>query len=121
MSSDRRYSGDPYQTPVKLTNRQTTAAAQRPRVPRLDEDDENPNAWTTPKSPTSAIRRTGTGYSDSPKKTKLIKGTQHRIVKAAHPSPLSMAKFMGSKPYSAINAALEEVGEEPIDWQIPDR
>src|SRR5690349_7949183 len=73
MSSDRRYSGDPYQTPVKLTNRQTTAAAQRPRVPRLDEDDENPNAWTTPKSPTSAIRRTGTGYSDSPKKTKLIK------------------------------------------------
>lgn len=73
MSSDRNYSGNPYQTPVKLTNRQTTAATQRPRVPRLDEDDENPDAWTMPKSPTSAIRRTGTGFYDSPKKTKLIK------------------------------------------------
>ncbi len=55
------------------------------------------------------------------KKAKLIKGEQHRIVKAAHPSPLSMAKFMGSKPYSAINEALEDVGEKAIDWQIPDR
>jgi uracil-DNA glycosylase len=59
------------------------------------------------------------GYAQ--KKARLIKGPQHRIVKAAHPSPLSMAKYMGSKPYSAINAALEEVGQEPIDWQIPDR
>jgi uracil-DNA glycosylase len=57
------------------------------------------------------------GYAQ--KKEKLVKGKQHRIVKAAHPSPLSMAKFMGSKPYSAINTALAEVGEEPIDWQIP--
>jgi uracil-DNA glycosylase len=55
------------------------------------------------------------------KKAKLIKGEQHRIVKAAHPSPLSMAKFMGSKPYSAINTALEDVGEMPLDWCIPDR
>jgi uracil-DNA glycosylase len=55
------------------------------------------------------------------KKAKLIRGEQHRIVKAAHPSPLSAAKFFGSKPYSAINEALEEVGEEPVDWQIPDR
>jgi uracil-DNA glycosylase len=59
------------------------------------------------------------GYAQ--KKGKLIKAPQHRIVKAAHPSPLSMAKFMGSKPFSAINKALEEVGQEPIDWQIPDR
>jgi uracil-DNA glycosylase len=55
------------------------------------------------------------------KKAKLIKRKQHRIVKAAHPSPLSMAKFMGSRPYSAVNAALDEVGEKPIDWCIPDR
>jgi uracil-DNA glycosylase len=59
------------------------------------------------------------GYAQ--KKERLITNPQHRIVKAAHPSPLSMAKFMGSKPYSAINKALEEVGQEPIDWQIPDR
>src|SRR4051794_13439758 len=45
------------------------------------------------------------GYAQ--KKAKKIKGPQHRIVKAAHPSPLSAAKFMGSRPFSAINKALE--------------
>jgi uracil-DNA glycosylase len=55
------------------------------------------------------------------KKAKLVKGEQHKVVKAAHPSPLSAARFLGSKPYSAINAALQEVGQEAIDWQIPDR
>ena len=59
------------------------------------------------------------GYAQ--KKAKLITGPQHRVVKAAHPSPLSAAKFLGSKPFSAINAALEEVGQEPIDWQLADR
>jgi len=54
------------------------------------------------------------------KKAKLIHAPQHRIVKAAHPSPLSAAKFLGSRPYSAVNQALQEVGEEPIDWQLPD-
>lgn len=54
------------------------------------------------------------------KKAKLVKAAQHRVVKAAHPSPLSAAKFMGCRPYSAINAALEEVGQGPIDWQISD-
>jgi uracil-DNA glycosylase len=33
---------------------------------------------------------------------------------------LSAKKFFGSKPFSAANKALEELGEEPIDWQIPD-
>ena len=59
------------------------------------------------------------GYAQ--KKAKLIKGEQHRIVKAAHPSPLSATRYFGSKPFSAINHALEEVGQEPIDWQIADR
>ena len=51
----------------------------------------------------------------------LIQGKQHRIVEGAHPSPLSAAKFFGSRPFSAINQALVEVGQSPIDWQIPDR
>ena len=55
------------------------------------------------------------GYAQ--KKAKKVTGGQHRIVTAAHPSPLSAAKFMGSKPFSAIDAALGE----PIDWQISDR
>jgi uracil-DNA glycosylase len=54
------------------------------------------------------------------KKSKLIDASRHRIVTAAHPSPLSAKKFLGSKPFSAINKALDELGETPVNWQIPD-
>lgn len=54
------------------------------------------------------------------KKAKLINPTRNPILKAAHPSPLSMAKFFGSKPFSQINAALESIGQTPINWQLPD-
>ena len=54
------------------------------------------------------------------KKKKLIDAERNPILTAAHPSPLSATKFFGSKPFSAVNRALEELGEEPIDWQIPD-
>jgi len=58
------------------------------------------------------------GYAH--KKIKLIDGERHRIVTAAHPSPLSFKKFLGSKCFSAVNKSLEELGESPIDWQLPD-
>jgi len=54
------------------------------------------------------------------KKKKLI-ADRHPIIAAAHPSPLSAKKFFGSKPFSAVNKALERLGQELIDWQIPDR
>jgi uracil-DNA glycosylase len=54
------------------------------------------------------------------KKEKMIDAGRHTMLKAAHPSPLSAKKFAGSRPFSAANRALEEAGEEPIDWQIPD-
>jgi uracil-DNA glycosylase len=54
------------------------------------------------------------------KKKKLIDSDKNRVLPAAHPSPLSASKFFGSKPYSAANQALKELGEEPIDWQLPD-
>jgi uracil-DNA glycosylase len=54
------------------------------------------------------------------KKFKLIDTERHRIVTAAHPSPLSYKKFLGSKCFSAVNKALEELGESPINWQLPD-
>ncbi|MGY2895335.1 uracil-DNA glycosylase [Deinococcus sp. UYEF24] len=53
------------------------------------------------------------------KKAKLITGKQHTIIESAHPSPLSVTKFMGTRPFSQVNAALEEAGETPIDWQLP--
>ncbi|MFQ3591854.1 MAG: uracil-DNA glycosylase [Gemmataceae bacterium] len=53
---------------------------------------------------------------EAQKKAKRIDDTRHRICPAAHPSPLSAAKFIGSKPYSAIDDALTELGEAPIPW-----
>jgi uracil-DNA glycosylase len=53
------------------------------------------------------------------KKAALIDTTRHRVVQGAHPSPLSAKLFLGSRPFSKTNAALEELGHAPIDWQLP--
>ena len=54
------------------------------------------------------------------KKAKLIDTSRHAIVEGAHPSPLSAKKFFGSKPFSAVNEALEKFGQEPVDWRLPE-
>jgi uracil-DNA glycosylase len=55
------------------------------------------------------------------KKTPLLTAPQHVILRAAHPSPYSAANgFFSSKPFSKANAALEDAGEMPIDWQLPE-
>src|SRR5262245_443520 len=54
------------------------------------------------------------------KKEKLIDTDKHVVLKDAHPSPLSAKKFLGSKPYSAINDALRRLGKTPIDWELRD-
>jgi len=58
------------------------------------------------------------GYAQ--KKASLIDISRHTIVQSAHPSPLSARNgFFGSKPFSAINAALRNTDQPEIDWQIP--
>lgn len=53
------------------------------------------------------------------KKEDLIDKRKHPIIKATHPSPLSANQgFFGSKPYSAVNAALQKIGETNIDWKL---
>jgi uracil-DNA glycosylase len=55
------------------------------------------------------------------KKMRLITNKQHYFIKSVHPSPLSANRgFFGSKPFSKINDFLSSIGEEPIDWEIPD-
>ena len=53
-------------------------------------------------------------------KRKLIEqGVHHIILQAPHPSPLSAYRgFFGSKPYSRVNAALQTLGQDPIDWSL---
>jgi uracil-DNA glycosylase len=56
------------------------------------------------------------------KKAPLIDESRHAIIRSAHPSPLSAASgFFGSRPFSKVNAALCEAGEEPIDWRLPQK
>jgi uracil-DNA glycosylase len=55
------------------------------------------------------------------KKKVLIDTSRHVIVQSAHPSPLSARNgFFGSRPFSAINKALQEAGKPEINWQLPD-
>jgi uracil-DNA glycosylase len=67
--------------------------------------------------PTPAVFLLWGGYAR--KKKALIDARRHRVVEGAHPSPLSARAFLGSKPFSAVNRALAELGQDPIDWAIP--
>ncbi len=54
-------------------------------------------------------------------KIKMIDKSRHIIITSPHPSPLSASRgFFGSKPFSKTNDALLALGEEPIDWQLPE-
>lgn len=51
------------------------------------------------------------------KKTDLINTDRHRIFASAHPSPLSARNgFFGSRPFSQVNAWLEENKQAPVKW-----
>ena len=53
------------------------------------------------------------------RKKEMIHNPKHLILESSHPSPLSAYRgFFGSRPFSRINAYLEQNGLEPIDWQI---
>ncbi|MCL2063882.1 MAG: uracil-DNA glycosylase [Candidatus Cloacimonetes bacterium] len=52
-------------------------------------------------------------------KKSIIVNPQHKILEAAHPSPLSAySGFFGCKHFSQANTLLKEMGFEVIDWQI---
>lgn len=55
------------------------------------------------------------------KKARLVTGPQHVVLESAHPSPLSVTKFLDTRPFSQANAALEEAGRGRVDWQLPER
>lgn len=44
----------------------------------------------------------------------------NKVISLVHPNPLSAKKgFFGSRPFSAVNQYMAEMGEEPIDWSLP--
>ncbi|KRN31069.1 uracil-DNA glycosylase [Liquorilactobacillus mali] len=55
-------------------------------------------------------------------KIQLIDQKKNVILTSAHPSPFSAHRgFFGSRPFSKTNTALIAMGEEPIDWQLPEK
>lgn len=51
----------------------------------------------------------------------LINESNHCILRAAHPSPLSAhAGFFGCRHFSKTNAYLVRHGIDPVDWSLPD-
>lgn len=51
------------------------------------------------------------------KKAELIDSLRHTVITSPHPSPLSAHRgFVGSRPFSKANAALERLGRTQVDW-----
>jgi uracil-DNA glycosylase len=46
----------------------------------------------------------------------IINPEKHFVIKSAHPSPFSVTKFYGTKPFSKANNYLREVGKREIEW-----
>ncbi|MFK7695474.1 uracil-DNA glycosylase [Paenibacillus sp. HJGM_3] len=59
--------------------------------------------------------------SHAGQKRQMIDTNRHFIIQSPHPSPLSAHRgFFGSRPFSAINRYLREIGSEEIDWSLPE-
>jgi len=57
-------------------------------------------------------------WGNSAKAKASLIDTRHKILTAAHPSPLAGGKFFGCRHFSQANDFLQENGQSPIDWQI---
>lgn len=57
--------------------------------------------------------------NNAKEKAQLITNPNHRILTAAHPSPLSASRgFFGCNHFKKANQLLTNMGKVPIDWQI---
>jgi len=53
------------------------------------------------------------------KKGAIIDDSRHLVIRSAHPSPLSAYRgFLGSKPFSQINAFLQQHHQTVINWSV---
>lgn len=56
------------------------------------------------------------------RKGAFIDSDRHCVLKAPHPSPLSAHRgFFGCGHFVAANRYLQQTGQTPIDWRVPDR
>lgn len=58
--------------------------------------------------------------SQAQAKAAMLNNPKHLILTAPHPSPLSASRgFFGCRHFSKCNKFLEDHGETPINWQVP--
>src|SRR5690242_11577108 len=50
------------------------------------------------------------------RKAERVTAAHHKVIEAGHPSPMNPRGFLGTRPFSAINAALAEAGLPPVGW-----
>jgi uracil-DNA glycosylase len=56
--------------------------------------------------------------NDAKAKEGLITSPAHKILTAAHPSPLAGNRFSGCRHFSRANEFLVENGREPVNWRL---
>jgi uracil-DNA glycosylase len=49
-------------------------------------------------------------------KAALVTAPHHVVIEAGHPSPMNPRGFLGTRPFSACNAALAEAGRGAVAW-----
>jgi uracil-DNA glycosylase len=55
------------------------------------------------------------------RKGKVIDGSRHKVLRSAHPSPLSAHRgFAGNGHFVSVNETLQSQGQSPIDWALPE-
>jgi uracil-DNA glycosylase len=54
------------------------------------------------------------GYARA--KAGFVTNPQHVVIEAGHPSPMNPKGFLGTRPFTAIDKALAEVGAPAITW-----
>ncbi|MDC7241441.1 MAG: uracil-DNA glycosylase [Spirochaetales bacterium] len=55
------------------------------------------------------------------KKGSFIRRDRHLVIESPHPSPLSSYRgFFGSRPFTRSNDYLQQTGQTPIDWKLPE-
>ena len=104
---------------VLLLNRSLTVAPRRPN----SHQDKGWEAVTA--QAITALAERGTPmvailWGRNARNLRPLLGPGVPCIESSHPSPRSADYgFFGSRPFSRANSALQSLGEEPIDWQLP--
>jgi uracil-DNA glycosylase len=104
---------------VLLLNRSLTVAPRRPN----SHQDKGWEAVTA--QAITALAGRGTPlvailWGRNARNLRPLLGPGVPAIESSHPSPRSADYgFFGSRPFSRANAALQSLGAEPVDWQLP--